>query len=99
RDSRFNSTDPFAALDQNGERVSDGLNRNQFGGTLGGPVVHDRVFFFGGYQGTRTRQTPASFISWVPTDAMLAGDFTAYAAAECNARRQVTVLTPVADNR
>ncbi|MBP6004734.1 MAG: TonB-dependent receptor [Pyrinomonadaceae bacterium] len=27
--------------------------RNQFGGTIGGPVVKDRVFFFGSYQGTR----------------------------------------------
>ena len=29
------------------------LHRNQFGGTLGGPVVHNKVFFFGDYQGTR----------------------------------------------
>ncbi len=31
------------------------LNRSQFGGTLGGRVVKDRVFFFGSYQGTRER--------------------------------------------
>jgi outer membrane receptor protein involved in Fe transport len=29
------------------------LSRHQFGGTLGGPIVHDRFFFFGSYQGTR----------------------------------------------
>ncbi|HEV2425187.1 MAG TPA: carboxypeptidase regulatory-like domain-containing protein [Terriglobia bacterium] len=29
------------------------LHRNQFGGTFGGPIVHDRVFFFADYQGTR----------------------------------------------
>jgi len=31
------------------------LNRNQFGGTLGGPIIKDRLFFFGSYQGTRER--------------------------------------------
>ncbi len=31
------------------------LTRNQFGGTLGGPIIKDRLFFFGSYQGTRER--------------------------------------------
>lgn len=31
------------------------LSRNQFGGTIGGPIVRDRAFFFGSYQGTRER--------------------------------------------
>lgn len=29
------------------------FHRNQFGGTFGGPVIHNKVFFFGDYQGTR----------------------------------------------
>ena len=55
RDQRFNATSPFAPIGPDGKRQDDGLKRNQFGGTLGGPIVRDRLFFFGGYQGTRTR--------------------------------------------
>jgi hypothetical protein len=32
----------------------DNFKQNQFGGTVGGPIRHDKVFFFGDYQGTRT---------------------------------------------
>ncbi len=44
----------------------------------------DRLFFFGAYQGTRIRETPADLFAFVPTAAMLAGDFTPYASAACN---------------
>jgi len=46
---------------------------NQFGGTIGGPIVKDRLFYFFSYEGTRDRQTGTSFGS-VPTLAMQAGD-------------------------
>jgi len=32
------------------------FRQNQFGGTLGGPVKHQKVYFFGDYQGTRTNE-------------------------------------------
>src|SRR6266853_491708 len=32
------------------------FNQNQFGGTAGGPIAKNKIFFFGDYQGTRTRQ-------------------------------------------
>src|SRR5687767_10660644 len=67
RDKRFNATSPFAAIGPDGKRFDDGLKRNQYGGTLGGPIVRDRLFYFVGYQGTRTRQTPPDLISFVPT--------------------------------
>src|SRR5258706_4309573 len=57
RDKRFNAKSPFAPS-VNGKRLDDGLKRNQFGGTFGGPIVHDRMVFFGAYQGTRTRVDP-----------------------------------------
>src|SRR5690242_12988377 len=53
----------------------DTLKRNQFGGTLGGPIRKNKVFFFGGYQGTRTRSDPADRTGFVPTPRMLTGDF------------------------
>ena len=97
RDSRFNATDPFARV-VNGERIDDGLSRNQFGGTAGGPITQDKLFFFGAYQGTNTHQTPAGNIAFVPTDAMLRGDFTAYASAACNGGTAVTLRAPFVNN-
>ncbi|MFZ3340270.1 MAG: carboxypeptidase regulatory-like domain-containing protein [Terriglobales bacterium] len=32
------------------------FNQNQFGGTLGGPIIKNRTFFFGSYEGRRVRQ-------------------------------------------
>lgn len=62
--------------------VRDDLKRNQFGGTIGGPIMKDKLFFFLGWQDTIQRSTnPAS--TTLPTAAMLAGDFSAYA-ANCN---------------
>jgi hypothetical protein len=53
----------------------DTLKRSQFGGTLGGRILTDKMFFFGGYQGTRNRQTSSAQFYCLPTPAELAGDF------------------------
>jgi hypothetical protein len=45
-------------------------NENQFGGTLGGPVIKDKTFFFGSYQRWTDRQLGSGFtISGAPTEA------------------------------
>ena len=63
----------------------DSLKQNQYGGVIGGPIRRDKLFFFAGYQATVTRSNPTSgATTFVPTAAMLTGDFTAYAAAGCN---------------
>ena len=42
------------------------LNRNQFGGVFGGPIVKDKAFFFASYEGFRQEQRTLTFSS-VPT--------------------------------
>ncbi|MGH9672516.1 MAG: hypothetical protein ACRD44_04995, partial [Bryobacteraceae bacterium] len=53
------------------------LRYNQFGGTLGGPILKNKLFFFGSYQGIRTRQESSSTSAFPPTAAERRGDFTA----------------------
>jgi hypothetical protein len=50
--------------------------QNQFGGTLGGPIIRNQLFFFGSYEGTYDRQKAQRF-GTVPTAAMRRGDFSA----------------------
>jgi Carboxypeptidase regulatory-like domain len=49
------------------------ISRNIFGGTVGGPIARDRLFFFGSYEGYYDRSTSQIFYD-VPTEAMRRGD-------------------------
>ncbi len=69
RNYKFNARNFFAPS-------RDSLKRNQFGGTIGGPIKHDKIFFFAGYQGTIIRSNPGGNQAVVPTQNQINGDFT-----------------------
>jgi hypothetical protein len=79
RNSALDADDFF--LNAANEPISE-YRQNQFGFTLGGPVVlpglyngRDKTFFFGDYQGTRIRQG-LTYVSTVPTAAEQSSGFT-----------------------
>ncbi len=84
RNGATNARNFFAA-------TRDNLKRNQFGGTIGGPVVRNKIFVFGGYQGTRIRTAPPTATAFVPTPAAMQGDFSALESATCAGRARTLV--------
>jgi hypothetical protein len=77
----------------------DTLKRNQFGGTVGGPIVKDKLFFFGGYQVTKNRSTPPQTISFVPTQSVLNGDFSTFLGAGCQSSgTAIALVDPATGN-
>src|SRR6202140_630859 len=91
RNGDLNARDYFAP-------TRDSLKRNQFGGTIGGPVKKDKIFFFLGYQSTTQRSAPNSTIIFVPTAAMMAVNFTQVTAPSCNGGHQITLNAPFQNN-
>jgi Carboxypeptidase regulatory-like domain len=59
------------------DTVRPDLHQNQFGGTLGGPIRKDRLFFFSSYEGRRIVQGTSSEVVTVPTAAERNGNFSA----------------------
>lgn len=60
-----------------GKTGKSAYHQNQFGATLGGPIVKNRMFFFADAQGTLISSfVPASLDNTVPTDLERKGDFT-----------------------
>jgi len=81
--------------------LRDSLKRNQFGGTVGGRIKRDKIFFFGGYQQTVQRSNPGTNTAHVPTALTLAGNFSvedaATSAGGCQ-KSAVAVKDPLTGN-
>jgi hypothetical protein len=86
RNGKANARDYFASK-------QDSLKRNQFGGTVGGPILRRKqIFGFFGYQRTAIRTAPPSTISYTPTQAALNGDFSQLESAACQSSHASRVI-------
>ena len=92
RNDLFNARNYFAV-------TGSTLKRNQFGGTLGGAIKQNKLFFFAGYQGTTIREDPANLKAFLPTSSVLAGDWSAFTSPACNAGRTIALRAPFVNNR
>lgn len=71
----------------------DSLKRNQFGGTAGGKIIRDKLFFFGGYQQTTQRSNPGTITAHVPTALTSVGNFSVEDAATSAGGCQKAAIT------
>ncbi len=71
RNNFFDARDSFKDATRSGPAA---FRQNQFGAVLGGPIIKNRTFFSGGYDGWRYSQ-PSQSLYNVPTAAEIAGDF------------------------
>jgi Carboxypeptidase regulatory-like domain len=75
RNTDFDAANYFAQ----GQRSA--YHQNQFGGTFGGPIKRDKIFFFADYQGNRVIQGQTQVISGAPSAATEGGDLSGIASS------------------
>ncbi|MGI8672368.1 MAG: carboxypeptidase regulatory-like domain-containing protein [Luteitalea sp.] len=77
RDEKFDEPNYFAPRAANGERTKPPLEFRNFEGALGGPILRNRLFFFGGQQYRTINRFTNPSRQTIPTTAELNGDFSA----------------------
>jgi len=91
RNTILNAIGPFSPPTNKltGRAQKPELVRNQFGGAIGGPILHDRFFYFADYEGNRQVQAQYSAAT-VPTDLQRQGIFQTSAGAPVPLRNPIT---------
>jgi hypothetical protein len=74
---RNNDLDARNFFNAKGSSLQPPYHQNQFGASLGGPVIHNRLFFFTDYEGFRKQQGTVTSVNTVPTAVERMGDFSA----------------------
>jgi hypothetical protein len=90
RNTDFDAANYFDA----GQRGA--YHQNQFGGTFGGPIKKDKIFFFADYQGNRLVQGVTQRINGAPTAALESGDLSSVASSFVDAHGNPTTVNGAA---
>jgi hypothetical protein len=100
RDSAFDEPNYFDPIDPaTGTQVNPPFRRNQFGGTAGGPIVRNKLFYFGSYEGLR-QDLSLTHLARLPTAAAHNGVLpTGTVAVSPLVRPYLDLLYPIPDGR
>ena len=96
RNTNLNAEDFFTSP----HTPTPSFNRNQFGGTVGMPIIKNKLFVFGDYEGLRLKQPGNVGFATVPTDLMRMGDFSELlcgGAATCPSSTGISTPIPILD--
>lgn len=88
----YNTNSALGAKNALTQLEKPNTNLNQFGFTFGGPIIKNKTFFFGDYQGTRNRRGVTALLS-VPTQAFRNGDFSEFLTPAGCPRTGTTIVT------